>query len=275
MGAMRPDVRMRYHDADTMAYVFDCHRARPPDLHVMDALIAGEGNGPGATTPKWVGCVLASADPAALDVTAARLLGFDPAELVFANAAAADGLGVADPARVRVLGASVDEARTPLTPTNLDLGFPYLRPVRVLVGEEVSMAGTVGHFKFVADLWHKDRAWDLIRLARGTPTILLGRVDDPDFERHLEEGPYITIDDAVPDRYKRHPRVHHIPGHPVTDQMLGRLIEALGVKLPAMAWMDVSRFWYRLRAEARERLRGPLPDETGEGAGAAPAERPK
>jgi hypothetical protein len=62
---------------------------------------------------------------------------------------------------------------------------------------------------------------------------MIGRAEDPDFEQHLTEGPYVTIDDAD-DRYKLHHRVKHVAGHPVCDEMMFRLNEALGVKLPAM-----------------------------------------
>jgi hypothetical protein len=46
------------------------------------------------------------------------------------------------------------------------------------------------------------------------------------------EGPYVTIDDVVDDRYKRHPSVQHIPGQPVCDQ-----VKLLGTT--AMALMKV------------------------------------
>jgi hypothetical protein len=32
---------------------------------------------------------------------------------------------------------------------------------------------------------------------RGTPTIMIGAVDDPNFEQHLEEGPYVVFDNAA------------------------------------------------------------------------------
>jgi len=60
---------------------------------------------------------------------------------------------------------------------------------------------------------------------------MIGKTEDPDFEHHLEDGPYVAIDDAVYDKYKRHPKVKHIPGHPVCDEMMFRLIEALGLFL--------------------------------------------
>lgn len=251
MGAMRPDIRMRHHDVETPEYVVDCVSAKPPTLHVMDALIAGEGNGPGANTPKWIGCIAASIDPVATDIVTAQLLGFSPNDLTYAKVAASRGIGKFDPDNIQVLGVPLSAARTTVTPTVVDKEFTYLKPVRVIVGEGVSLPGTIGHFKSVADIWHKQGSWDLIRLARGTPTIMIGRSEDLDFDRHLEEGPYICIDDAADDKYKRHPKVKHIPGHPVCDEMMFRLIEALGVKLPAMTMMNLQKFWTNLQSEIK------------------------
>jgi uncharacterized protein (DUF362 family) len=249
MGAMRPDVRMRHHDVETPEYVVDCLSARPPDLHVVDALIAGEGNGPCANTPRWVGCIVAGADPVAVDVVTAQLLGFDPAELTYARVGAARGLGEPDPARIQLVGVPLAEARTRVKATVIDERFGYLGPVRVIVGEGVSWPGTIGHFKSVADIWHKGGNWQMIARVRGTPTIMIGRAEDPEFERHLQEGPYITIDDAADDRYKRHPQVRHVAGHPVCDQMMFRLVEALGVKLPALTLMNLQKFLTRLQSQ--------------------------
>ena len=71
------------------------------------------------------------------------------------------------------------------------------------------------------------------------------------FEKHLAEGPYVTIDDVVDDRYKRHPGVQHIPGHPVCDQMYKELIRALGVKLPATGAMALMKAFTNLRSELK------------------------
>jgi hypothetical protein len=87
------------------------------------------------------------------------------------------------------------------------------------------------------------------------------RAEDLDFEQRLVEGPYVTIDDAVDNRYKRHSGVRHIPGHPVYDQIYRELLRALGVKLPgttAMALMKVFtnlRRSYTISREARMRPR--------------------
>jgi uncharacterized protein (DUF362 family) len=253
MGVMRPDVRMRHHDVEAPQYVIDATVARPPQLHVMDALWAGEGRGPIATSGRWLGCVLASADPVALDVTTARVLGVpdgEAAAMSYATEAAGRGLGVAAAPAINVLGESVEAVRVRVERGTYDPSFAYLQPVRVIVGEGVSLPGTIGHFKSVADVWQQHRVWDLVRLyRRATPTIMIGRADDPDLERRVAAGPYVTIDDAVDDRYKRDPRVRHIGGHPVCDRMYGELIRALGVHTPGNVALGVMKLLTNLRAE--------------------------
>ena len=52
-----------------------------------------EGDGPIANLPRWCGCILASPDPVATDVTIARLLGHDPDRLNFAREGELRGVG--------------------------------------------------------------------------------------------------------------------------------------------------------------------------------------
>jgi hypothetical protein len=44
---------------------------------VVDGIVAGEGNGPLDPSPRPTGLVLAGANPVAVDLTCARLMGFD------------------------------------------------------------------------------------------------------------------------------------------------------------------------------------------------------
>lgn len=50
-------------------------------LCIVDGIVAGEGNGPLAPTPRHDGIVLAGTDHGAVDTTAAMLMGFDPDRL--------------------------------------------------------------------------------------------------------------------------------------------------------------------------------------------------
>ena len=58
--------------------IADIHRLVKPRLHVMDAVVAMEGNGPGSGTPTDMGLIIVSADPVAIDTVFARLVDLDP-----------------------------------------------------------------------------------------------------------------------------------------------------------------------------------------------------
>jgi uncharacterized protein (DUF362 family)/NAD-dependent dihydropyrimidine dehydrogenase PreA subunit len=74
--------------------ICDIHEVRPPDLHIMDAITAIEGNGPcHGGHQREVGQLLASTDPLAMDWAMARMTGADPDKLPAQNQARARGLG--------------------------------------------------------------------------------------------------------------------------------------------------------------------------------------
>lgn len=228
VGAARQDTMHRLHRDTVQETVADLLTVTRPDLCVMDAIVAGEGDGPIANRPRFVGCVLASSDPVALDVVAGDLAGFDGAAMSFPRAAAERGIGVAERARIELLGASLGNARVELVPTTMG-DWHQRYPVRVIVGEGVTLGGTLGHFKGFADYWHKDHVWQAIVALRGKPTFMIGRADDPEFERHLRQGPYFVLDDAALPVYKEDPRVVFVPGSPIGNEMMPAIMAALGV----------------------------------------------
>jgi uncharacterized protein (DUF362 family)/Pyruvate/2-oxoacid:ferredoxin oxidoreductase delta subunit len=69
------------------------HEIVRPKLHVLDAVVGMEGNGPGSGTPRRLGCLVASTNGHAVDIALCRILGVDPAILY--TLAAARELGVA------------------------------------------------------------------------------------------------------------------------------------------------------------------------------------
>jgi hypothetical protein len=76
---------------------------------------------------------------------------------------------------------------------------------------------------------------------KGTPTIMVGRIEDPHFEEHLREGPYVVFDDAALDVYKNDPRVHFVPGHPVLRTAMPELLQGMGVAVPGQAIMKLQK----------------------------------
>jgi uncharacterized protein (DUF362 family) len=78
VGVVNQQWRQHNHGgSDTAARFMDIMTVVRPHLCIVDAIICGEGDGPIANLPHWAGCVIASTDPVAADVTIARLLGHD------------------------------------------------------------------------------------------------------------------------------------------------------------------------------------------------------
>jgi uncharacterized protein (DUF362 family) len=74
---------------------------------VMDGTTAGNGPGPRTMIPVVKDYMLASADQVAIDAVAAKMMGFDPMQLEYLRVAHDDGLGVADPRDIEIVGDDV------------------------------------------------------------------------------------------------------------------------------------------------------------------------
>ncbi len=241
VGVVNQNWRLYNHgDDDMIGRFMDIMSVSRPALCVVDALIAGEGDGPIANHPRWCGCILASTDPVATDVTIARLLGQDWTRLCFAREAERRGLGVREPIEYR--GVPLEQVAFSAWPGHE--GFDYL-PVNLLVGAGVTLAGTIGHVKSVLDSMLRRGELNQVIWLKGTPTIMLGAVDDPHFEEHLKEGPYIVFDDAAKPEYKNDSRVYFVPGHPVLRTAMPELMKGLGVSMAGqgmMKWQEFQRW---------------------------------
>lgn len=74
-----------YPDADSFSkMLIDLNQIIKPKLHIMDGIVAMEGNGPASGTPRNMNVLLVSADPVALDATFCRLINIKP-EIVPTN----------------------------------------------------------------------------------------------------------------------------------------------------------------------------------------------
>jgi uncharacterized protein (DUF362 family)/Pyruvate/2-oxoacid:ferredoxin oxidoreductase delta subunit len=83
-------------------------------VHVMDAIVGMEGQGPGATgRPKKIGAILTSTDAVAADAIATRLTGLDAAEADTLTLGERRRLGTASIDKIEVLGAGLDEFNVP------------------------------------------------------------------------------------------------------------------------------------------------------------------
>lgn len=198
-----------------------------PKINVCDGMIAGSGQGPGANKPFWWGHILASEDPVAMDVTVTRLFGLDWSNIRVAKDAADHGVGIYDPERIDIVGVPFDHAKTQVQPADRSV---YRYPCRVIVGRGATIEGTLGHWKTIADAWLDTNLWAIFT-SKGTPTFMFGNAVDPDFEKHIKEGPYVVLDDSARDEYKYDPRVVYVPGSPVPQSYIQHeMIEGMGFR---------------------------------------------
>ncbi|MFP4040214.1 MAG: DUF362 domain-containing protein [Desulfosudaceae bacterium] len=89
-----------HHQASTprrfAAALVDIYALRPPDLTIMDAIVAMEGNGPSNGRPRRLGKILAGDNAVCLDAVAVSLVGKKPVAVPHLKIAAERGLGTID-----------------------------------------------------------------------------------------------------------------------------------------------------------------------------------
>ncbi len=75
-----------------------------PDINIVDAVLAMEGNGPSSGDPKKLGVILAGKDAVAVDAVAADMIGFKRGTVQTTKIAGELGLGVSDIEDIRITG---------------------------------------------------------------------------------------------------------------------------------------------------------------------------
>jgi len=105
-GACKANLHLQARNNEVLASaICDVFQVRQPDLNIMDAITAIEGNGPchGGQLRK-VGKLLASTDALALDAVMARMMGVDPGRLPVQEQARVRGLGALEELEIDVRG---------------------------------------------------------------------------------------------------------------------------------------------------------------------------
>lgn len=82
-----------------------------PEVAVIDGFESMEGHGPAWGTPLATRLALASVDALAADIAGTTIMGFDPGRILYLKSMAAAGMGQGDLAKVRIVGAPLDECR--------------------------------------------------------------------------------------------------------------------------------------------------------------------
>lgn len=108
-GTQKAEYHFRLQDRDRLCdLMIDINRTGRVALAIMDAVYGMEGPGPHGGKPRFIGALIGSADLAAMDCVACRMIGVDPARYPLLRAAARGGYGTTDPAAIEVCGDAVD-----------------------------------------------------------------------------------------------------------------------------------------------------------------------
>lgn len=83
--------KKRVHD-DLPCAIVKLNQLIKPNLHIVDGLVAMEGNGPGDGVPRELGLLFAGRDPFLLDAVVSQLVGIEPERLPHLCVARNDGL---------------------------------------------------------------------------------------------------------------------------------------------------------------------------------------
>jgi len=99
------------HQEGLFEGVVDLITAVKPKLAVVDAIICQEGIGPIFGKPVEMNLIVAGKDLVAVDSTCARLIGYDPGDILLTVNAAARGVGVMDPDQIEIVGEPLDAVK--------------------------------------------------------------------------------------------------------------------------------------------------------------------
>ena len=84
--------------------LIEMYKVRPPDLVIMDGIMAMEGYGPSSPEVRWVNKVVASDNAVALDTVLAKIIGFQVDHVPYLRLARAMELGETDLGAIDVIG---------------------------------------------------------------------------------------------------------------------------------------------------------------------------
>ena len=110
-----------YYSGDPAKFarvVVELFRLKPPNLVIMDGILAMEGYGPASPETRWVNKILAATDAVALDTVEAKIVGFTVDDIPYLKIARELGLGETNLNAIEVVGeaSTIQEYHRPVPP---------------------------------------------------------------------------------------------------------------------------------------------------------------
>jgi uncharacterized protein (DUF362 family)/Pyruvate/2-oxoacid:ferredoxin oxidoreductase delta subunit len=98
---------------DFCSFLVDLNLLLKPRLHILDGIVAMEGNGPRSGDAKAMNVLVLSADPVAVDATFCRLVDLDPTFVPTITIGAERGLGCCREEEIEYVGDALEMLRDP------------------------------------------------------------------------------------------------------------------------------------------------------------------
>ncbi len=164
IGLLLQAERLTNHHYNIHKKIADLYRARVPDYVIVDAVAAGEGQGPMHAEPSPLNVILAGANGVAVDAVSCRLMGFEPLEIDHLRYLHEKGLGPVDLAEIELEGAELlaERSRRLLRPVTHFEGFHH--SIRFFTGHELCCPeGCLGMIRGTLDRWAQVQRWKPIK----------------------------------------------------------------------------------------------------------------
>jgi uncharacterized protein (DUF362 family)/Pyruvate/2-oxoacid:ferredoxin oxidoreductase delta subunit len=124
-GLGKPALHVSHPEAmDFSRLLAQLHKRICPRIHILDGILAMEGNGPRNGEPHTLNAIVMSEDPVAADAVFSRLIGLDPSFIPTCLAGHEAGIGTYHPEEIRIVGDVIG-----------DLIQPEFKVVRTRVGD--------------------------------------------------------------------------------------------------------------------------------------------
>jgi uncharacterized protein (DUF362 family)/Pyruvate/2-oxoacid:ferredoxin oxidoreductase delta subunit len=98
---------------DFAKVIVDIFSLTKPQVTLVDAVVAMEGDGPSSGDPKYLGLLLCGTDAVAIDMVAAKIMGFKDGEIDTTRIAQEKGFGPKSFEQIEILGESLNQIPLP------------------------------------------------------------------------------------------------------------------------------------------------------------------
>ncbi|MCX7856425.1 MAG: DUF362 domain-containing protein [Deltaproteobacteria bacterium] len=120
-GTMPPLEKYMTHFFGLWQNLVNIHHLVKPKLTIIDGLVGQEDFGPVSGIPKVMNLLIAGENPVAVDATCMRIMGLDPKDSPPVLLAYIQGFGPIESEKIKIVGASVEEVRSPFKLPEINL----------------------------------------------------------------------------------------------------------------------------------------------------------